>query len=74
MNAVPVKAPLFEQAAIPKAENYAISFATRGLDPCLTRMISCWVHNIPWHLSEEVLQLQIQFEIFGWTLHCLLLT
>lgn len=39
MNAVPVKAPLFEQAAIPKAKNDAISFAIRGLDPCLTGVL-----------------------------------
>lgn len=38
-NAVPVKVPLFEQADIPKTENYAILFATRGLDPCLTGVL-----------------------------------
>lgn len=39
MNAVLVKAPLFEQAAIPKIENDAVPFATRGLNPCLTGVL-----------------------------------
>lgn len=38
-NVVPVKVLLFEQAGILKTENYAIPFATRGLDPCLTGVL-----------------------------------
>lgn len=68
-----VKAPLHEQAVILKTENDASPFAVRNSDPCLadvpTRLINCWAHNIPWHFSKEVLQLEINLAVSrSWTL------